>query len=157
MGVLSRSIGAFSFLLLVLSLFLPWFFLSSDNLPQLLTGELRPIELLSNFYSNLQPVVFFVIIPLLFVYVGAIYCLFRPEVGGRLSFIALIFLLSMISLIYYFDHRDLSELLSATASSIREGFLIAAISSLASALTGLRQRGRRRSGSYVVYTGEEEP
>jgi hypothetical protein len=162
MGVLSRSVGALSFLLLMLSIFLPWFYLSPKTLPTLpsiIKGEVRPIEVLSNFYSDLQPTVFFVLIPLLFICVGAIYCLFRPEIGGRISLTAILFLLSMISLIYYFEYRSLPELLNAVKDSLREGFFIALASSLASSLTGLQRRGksrRRPPGTFVVYTGEEE-
>ncbi|MEM2921886.1 MAG: hypothetical protein QXF26_06175 [Candidatus Bathyarchaeia archaeon] len=159
MGVLSRSVGALSFLLLMLSLFLPWFYLSSSNLPSIINGDVRPIEVLSNFYNDLQPVVFFVLIPLLFVCVGAIYCLFRPEIGGRISLTAILFLLSMVLLIYYFEYKGLSELLVVVADSLREGFFIALVSSLASSLTGLQRKGRsskKPRGTYAVYTGEEE-
>jgi len=93
------------------------------------------------------------------VFIGAAYCVARPSTGGRIALAALVFMIALIFLVDYNEHQEAFDLIGTVIGSLREGFVVALVSSLAASLTGLSfEKGVKvpgRSASFKVYTGEE--
>jgi hypothetical protein len=161
MKYLARLIGVGSFLVMLVNFFLPWFDVEGAYISSILGNVLSPISIFSKF-ANLEPnnfmIFLFFLTPVLFVYLGAVYCIFNPYKGGVICLVALSFLTTLLTVYYYTTNTDLVVILTAVLQSIRIGFLVILLVSIITITTGFFTKGvhrRVRREAFTIYTGED--